>query len=230
MEIAEVQLRIVKATDDPDTVDRYIHGHEEVLLNNGVSLSKGYDYWRSLDSVYLLVAESIDSLTCFGGARLHVWNGSDPLPMQLFLSNLEPRIFVELDEYARSNSGIVEIAGLWNSRAVAGLGLGSEHLIRTSIAATAFMEPRNVFTFCSPFVSRFADDFGFKSYDRLGKSGKFPFPDDRWMSTINYLEDKLELMNAKEEEREKIFELRKSRNFSKTYTDRGRTLQIHFKL
>jgi hypothetical protein len=230
MDIAEVRLRIVKATEDQVAVDRYIHGHEEVLLNNGVSLSKGYDYWRDLDSVYLLLAESIDSSVCFGGARLHIWNGSDPLPMQLFLSNLEPRIFVELDEYAINNAGIVEIAGLWNSRAVAGLGLGSEHLIRTSIAATAFLQAKNVFTFCSPFVSRFADDFGFKAYDRLGQLGKFPFPDERWMSTINYMEDKMELEGAKTEERERIFELRQERIFTRTYSERGRTLKIHFSL
>ena len=150
--------------------------------------------------------------------------------MQLFLSNLEPRIFVELDEYSIKNEGIVEIAGLWNSRAVAGLGLGSEHLIRTSIAATAFLQAKNVFTFCSPFVSRFADDFGFKAYERLGQQGKFPFPDDRWMSTINYLEDKMDLNGAKEEERERIFELRKERIFTRTYNERGRTLKIHFSL
>lgn len=230
MDVAEVRLRVIKATEDPLAVDKYIKGHEEVLLNNGVSLSKGYDYWRELDSVYLLVAESLDSEVCYGGARLHVWNGEDPLPMQLFLSNLEPRIFIELDQFAQRNEGIVEIGGLWNSRLVAGLGLGSEHLIRTSIAATAFIPVKNVFTFCSPFVSRFADDFGFKAYETLGQNGKFPFPDDRWMSTINYMEDKMELNSAKQEEKEKIFDIRTNRKFIKLYTDRGRNLQIHFDL
>jgi hypothetical protein len=229
-EISEVKLRLLKATNDQDAVSRYIKGHEEVLLNNGVSLTKGYDYWRELDSVYLLIAESVDSLICYGGARLHIWNGTDPLPMQLFLSNLEPRIFVNLDLYASQNQGIVEIGGLWNSRAVAGLGLGSEHIIRTSIAATAFLEPKNVFTFCSPFVSRFADDFGFSAYGSLGDNGKFPFPDDRWMSTINYLEDKYELVNAKSEEREKIKSIRDNRVSQKVFTDRGRNLKIHFEI
>jgi hypothetical protein len=131
---------------------------------------------------------------------------------------------------AINNGGILEIAGLWNSRLVAGLGLGSEHIIRTSIAVSAFLNSNLVFTFCSPFVSRFADEFGFLPYKNLGNDGKFPFPDERWMSTINYLEDKLNLPNAKDEERRKISEIRENRIFMKEYHDRGRNLKIHYQL
>jgi len=113
---------------------------------------------------------------------------------------------------------------------VAGLGLGSEHIIRTSIAVSAFLAPKLVFTFCSPFVSRFADEFGFLPYKNLGKEGKFPFPDERWMSTINFLEDKINLPNAKEEEKIKINELREKKCFVKEYSSRGRNLKIHFQL
>jgi len=229
-EIGEVRLRFLKATEDQDTVRKYIRGHEEVLLLNGVSLSKGYDYWKELDTVYLLVAESMDGSSCYGGARLHIWDGVDSLPLQSFLSQLEPRIYVVIDEWAINNKGIVEIAGLWNSRAVAGLGLGSEHIIRTSIAATAFLQPMGVFTFCSPFVSRFADDFGFRAFEKLGVGGKFPFPDERWMSTINFMHDKFDLSNAKPEEQNKIRLLREKRNFSQEFNDRGKNLIIHFQL
>ncbi len=229
-EINEVRLRFLKATDDQHTVAKYIHGHEEVLLLNGVSLSKGYDYWKSLDSVYLLVAESLDGNICFGGARLHVWDGIEPLPLQSFLSQLEPRIYILIDDWARNNGGIVEIAGLWNSRAVAGLGLGSEHIIRTSIAASAFLSPKSVFTFCSPFVSRFADDYGFRAFESLGENGKFPFPDERWMSTINFLQDKFDLSNAKEDEQIKIKSLRTRRVFTHEFNDRGKNLKIHFQI
>lgn len=229
-EVNEVRLRFLKATEDQATVGRYIHGHEEVLLLNGVSLSKGYDYWKNLDSVYLLVAESMDGEICFGGARLHIWDGIDPLPLQSFLSQLEPRIYVVVDEWAMRNGGIIEIAGLWNSRAVAGLGLGSEHIIRTSIAAAAFLSPKSVFTFCSPFVSRFADDYGFRAFESLGDKGKFPFPDERWMSTINYMQDKFDLSNAKEDEQVKIKRLREKRVFSQEFNDRGKHLIIHFEI
>lgn len=229
-DVNEVRLRFLKSTEDKETVARYIHGHEEVLLLNGVSLSKGYDYWKDLDSVYLLVAESMDGDICYGGARLHLWDGIDPLPMQSFLSQLEPKIYVVVDEWAAKYEGIVEIAGLWNSRAVAGLGLGSEHIIRTSIAACAFLPPKNVFTFCSPFVSRFADDYGFRAFEQLGDKGRFPFPDDRWMSTINFMHDKFDLSNAKPEEQNKIRLLREKRNFSQEFNDRGKNLIIHFQL
>lgn len=229
-EVSEVRLRITKACDDQSTVKKYIRGHEEVLLHNGVKLSEGYDYWQNLDSVYLLVAESIDGELCYGGSRIHLWNGIDSLPVQSFLAPIESRVFPELDSLAQNNGGILEIAGLWNSRLVAGLGLGSEHIIRTSIAVSAFLAPKLVFTFCSPFVSRFADEFGFLPYKNLGKEGKFPFPDERWMSTINFLEDKINLPNAKEEERIKINELREKKCFVKEYSSRGRNLKIHFQL
>ncbi len=229
-EINEVRLRVTKASNDPETVQKYIRGHEEVLLHNGVKLSEGYDYWHDLDSVYLLVAESLDGSICYGGSRIHLWNGSDPLPVQSFLAPIDSRVFKELDDLAINNGGILEIAGLWNSRLVAGLGLGSEHIIRTSIAVSAFLNSNLVFTFCSPFVSRFADEFGFLPYKNLGNDGKFPFPDERWMSTINYLEDKLNLPNAKDEERRKISEIRENRIFMKEYHDRGRNLKIHYQL
>ena len=229
-EVREVRLRLTKATDDQITVRKYIKGHEEVLLHNGVKLTSGYDYWQNLDSVYLLVAESLNGEICYGGARLHLWNGLDPLPLQSFLASIEPKVFQELDNLAISSGGILEIAGLWNSRLVAGLGLGSEHIIRTSIAVSLFLDPKLVFTFCSPFVSRFADDFGFLPYENLGKNGKFPFPDERWMSTINYLDNKIDLPHAKEEERLKIFQLRERRIFANQYNDRGRNLIIHFEL
>jgi hypothetical protein len=230
IEVSEVRLRLTKASEDQETVRRYIKGHEEVLLHNGVKLSEGYDYWHSLETVYLLVAESLDGQTCYGGSRLHLWNGKDPLPVQSFLAPIENRVYEELDSLAANSGGILEIAGLWNSRLVAGLGLGSEHIIRTSIALSVFLQPRLVFTFCSPFVSRFADEFGFLPYRNLGNEGKFPFPDERWMSTINYLEDKFNLPYAKAEERNKIFEIRANKLFVKEYNDRGRNLKIHYQL
>ncbi len=141
-----------------------------------------------------------------------------------------PRIYIVIDDWARNNGGIVEIAGLWNSRAVAGLGLGSEHIIRTSIAASAFLSPKSVFTFCSPFVSRFADDYGFRAFESLGENGKFPFPDERWMSTINFLQDTFDLSNAKEDEQIKIKSLRTRRVFTHEFNDRGKNLKIHFQI
>lgn len=229
-DVKEVRLRLTKAIDDQFTVKKYIKGHEDVLLHNGVKLTEGYDYWKSLDSVYLLVAESLDGEICYGGSRLHIWNGVEPLPLQSFLSPLEPLVFEKIDEYAHLKGGVVEIAGLWNSRLVAGLGLGSEHIIRTSIAVTSFLEPRSVFTFCSPFVSRFADEYGFSPFIALGENGKFPFPDERWMSTINFLEDKNDLTKAKPEECFKIENIRRLRKFVSEFNDRGRNLKIHFDL
>jgi hypothetical protein len=229
-EVKEVRLRLTKAIDDQVTVKKYIKGHEDVLLHNGVKLSEGYDYWKSLESVYLLVAESIDGELCYGGARLHIWNGIEPLPLQTFLSPIEPLVFEKIDDFAKSSGGVVEIAGLWNSRLVAGLGLGSEHIIRTSIAVTSYLEPKSVFTFCSPFVSRFADEFGFSPFSSLGVNGRFPFPDERWMSTINYLPDKEDLSKAKVEESVKISNIRKQRKFISEFNDRGRNLIIHFDL
>jgi hypothetical protein len=228
-EYKEVKLKLVRVTECPETVERYIKGHEELLRNNGIELSGDYHYWSELESVSLLVVENMDESVCFGGARIHEWDKVNLLPIQSFLQSLDSNVNNVINTLG-NNGGVLEIAGLWNSRQVAGWGLGSEHLIRTSIASTIYFDCKSVITFCSPFVSRFAEDFGFEPLKQVGNEGSFPFPDERWISTVNFLEDKLNLPLAKNEEREHIKLLREKRLFYREYNARGRKLIIHFEL
>jgi hypothetical protein len=103
-------------------------------------------------------------------------------------------------------------------------------LIRTSIAICGFLNIESVVTFCSPFVTRFAELYGFSPLSQFGENGSIPFPDNRWMSTINILRDPLIMSSADPSEKNLIFELREKPNQTRKFISRGKEITIKFEL
>jgi len=224
----DVRISFYKAKDHPRICSEFSAGHRALLEINDVDLGPLDTSWYTSEFVYLLVVESVETNEILGGSKLVIFDGNNNLPLQNLLLDDYPELDSLLDKYYRD--GLVEISGLWNSRAVAGLGLGSEHLIRTSIAVSSFLPVKTVITFCSPFVTRFASLYGFKPMAEFGSNGSIPFPDERWMSTINYLDDILDMNGADLKEKDRIKLLRANPIGVQDYNDRGKKLRIEYKL
>lgn len=221
-------LSLHRASDDYLLCENFVRGHRQLLAVNDVDLGPIDTSWFSSDDVYLLVVRRPNAEEILGGAKLVIFDDNNNLPLLKLLNDDYPELIGYLREY--SNRGLIEISGLWNSRSVAGLGLGSEHLIRTSIAICGLLKIETIVTFCSPFVTRFAELYGFTPLSQFGENGSIPFPDNRWMSTINILKDPRVMFGANEFERNLIFELRDKPNQARKFISRGKEINIKFEL
>lgn len=221
-------LSLHRASSNYSLCENFVRGHHQLLSVNDVDLGPIDTSWFSSTNVYLLIVRRAGINEILGGAKLVISDGRGNLPLMKLLIDDYPELEDYLSEY--NESGLVEISGLWNSRSVAGLGLGSEHLIRTSIAICGFLEVSTIITFCSPFVTRFAELYGFSPLMKFGTNGSIPFPDDRWMSTINILSDPHLMSNANDYEREIIFNLREEPNQTRKFNSRGKQITIKFEL
>ena len=221
-------LSLHRASESYSLCENFVKGHRLLLAVNDVDLGPIDNSWFDSSDVYLLVVRRAGEDEILGGAKLVVFDNVGNLPLLKLLSEDYPELIDFLKDY--SENGLIEISGLWNSRSVAGLGLGSEQLIRTSIAICGLLNVANVVTFCSPFVTRFAELYGFTPLSKFGQNGSIPFPEDRWMSTINILSDPHVMSKANENERHLIFELRERPNQTRNFNNRGKELTIKFEL
>ena len=221
-------LSLHRASDNNSLCENFVNGHRLLLAVNDVDLGPIDNSWFDSPDVYLLVVRRAGAVEILGGAKLVVFDNIGNLPLLKLLTEDYPELIHQLKDY--SENGLIEISGLWNSRSVAGLGLGSEQLIRTSIAICGLLDVANVVTFCSPFVTRFAELYGFSPLSKFGQNGSIPFPDNRWMSTINILSDPHVMSKADEIERQIIFDLREQPNQTRKFNSRGKELIIKFEL
>lgn len=221
-------LSVHRACDNYSLCENFVLGHRQLLAVNDVDLGPIDTSWFVSSNVYLLVVKRVGSEEILGGAKIVISDKDGNLPLLKLLDEDYPELKDYLKEY--EEDGLVEISGLWNSRSVAGLGLGSEHLIRTSIAICGLLDISTVITFCSPFVTRFAELYGFTPMAKFGQNGSIPFPDNRWMSTINVLLDPLEMSKANDIEKELILELRGNPLQRRKFNSRGKEITIKFDL
>jgi hypothetical protein len=221
-------LSLHRASDNYSLCENFVRGHRQLLAVNDVDLGPIDTSWFNSKDVYLLIVQRAGEEEILGGAKLVIFDGVGNLPLLKLLNDDYPELLGLLKNF--SLNGLVEISGLWNSRSVAGLGLGSEQLIRTSIAICGLLDIETVITFCSPFVTRFAELYGFAPLSSFGKNGSIPFPDDRWMSTINILEDPHLMSKADVNEKQLIEELRNTPNQTRDFHSRGKNIKIKFLL
>ena len=120
----EVRLRAFRAVDDPKTCELFVEGHTHVLTSIGVTkVTSSKNEWTNNPAAFVLVVESMDGKRIYGGARVHVAGGSEPLPIEQATGSMDPLIYNLVWDYAQ-HVGTGELCGLWNSREIAGYGIG----------------------------------------------------------------------------------------------------------
>jgi hypothetical protein len=159
-------------------------------------------------AVFVIVVETLDGNKLYGGARVHAANGISKLPIEDATGYMDEKIYEIVARCAEDGTG--ELCGLWNSKEVAGLGIGS---LFPSIAAVVIAEQiglSTMFSLCSPATVRFNQWIGSSILKTVGNDGTFYYPKLDLLATAVFLSDADTLLNAHPREREKMLLLRKN--------------------
>ncbi len=206
-----IRIRTYRAVDDLKSCEKFAEGHRAVLKSYGVPkvTSDNYD-WFYNPEVYVIVAESISGKEIYGGVKIYVAGGTQPLPVEEAVGRIEKKIFDLVKQHSLERTG--EICGLWNAREIAGQGFGIL-LIRSGIAKAGIvianqLKLNSLFTLASPWTIETVKNIGFEVEKSLGNDGTFPYPTPDLLATVLILKDTETLKHATSREKEHIFDLR----------------------
>lgn len=205
----EIRIRAFRATDDPETCEKFIEGHKKVLENHGISkVTSSNEEWANNSSVFVIVVEDLELKKLYGGARLHAADGVTLLPIEEATKQLDRKILDYVEHYAKNGTG--EICGLWNSVEVAGLGIGSLFPSRCAVVIATQLGLNSLFSLCSPVTARFNQWLGSRTFKEVGNEGTFFYPKLDLVATAVFLDDTLALKNAYPAQKAKMLQLREN--------------------
>jgi len=225
----EVRIRAFRAIDEPETCELFIEGHTQVLTSIGVTkVTSSKNGWAKNPDAFVIIVESLDGKEVFGGARVHVAGGFEPLPIEQATGAMDPSIHKLVWEYAQQGTG--EICGLWNSHELAGYGIGTPLMIRTLIAISSQLGIQSLFALCAPYTVKPVVNCGMVLVDSVGNKGTFYYPKLDLLATAMILNDVSALSKAVEEDKHFIFEMRENPNTLKIDELKNREISIDFEL
>ena len=203
----KVRIRAFRAIDEPETCRLFVEGHADVLSSIGIKkVTSSKHEWTTNPAVFVLVVEDIDGSRVYGGARVHVAGGTEHLPIEQAITQLDPGIHALVWEHAKNGSG--EICGLWNSKELAGYGLGTPILIRSGIAMASQLGIKTLFALCAPYTVQPVVNCGMELVDTVGNKGTFYYPKLDLIATAMVLNDLSTLSKANYDAREEVFSMR----------------------
>jgi hypothetical protein len=225
-----LQIRAFRAVDDHEACEKYIEGHSKLLkIYFGINqITSAKTEWATNPASYVVIAESPQGDKVYGGARIQVVGGTQPLPIEDAAGKKDVQVLEMVREYGDRGSG--ELCGLWNSREVAGMGLGSIFLGRVGVALVSQLKLTSLFALCAPYTVDNCMRLGFAIETSLGNNGIFFYPHDNFVATALMLKDVVNLPTASQEEREAIFDLRKKPIQKKMEPTRRGEIEIDYHL
>jgi hypothetical protein len=225
----EVRLRAFRAIDEPETCELFVTGHTQVLTNIGVTkVTSSKNEWAQNPGAFVLIVESLDGKRVYGGARVHVSGGTQPLPIEQATGAMDPKIFEMVREYTPRGTG--ELCGLWNSREIAGYGIGSIFLTRAAVSISTQIGMESLFALCAPYTVKMAETVGYQIETSIGNNGTFYYPKLDLLATTMMLKDVDTLTHAEPEERTAIFKLREELTIARLECLRKKEIKIHYEL
>lgn len=225
----EVRLRAFRAIDEPETCALFIEGHTHVLTSIGVTkVSYSKNEWVNNPAAFVMVVESLDGKRVYGGARVHVAGGTEYLPIELATAAMDKGIYDLVWKHAQQGAG--ELCGLWNSREIAGYGIGSIFLIRTSAAISYQIGIQSLFALCAPYTIPPGTAVGMEIDKSVGNDGTFYYPKLDLIATTMVLKDVPTLIKAYEEDKIAIMKIRENLNITRLEVLRKKELTIHYQI
>ncbi len=214
--------------DEPEASLKFAEGHSDVLSAYGVTkVTSANTEWAENPDVYVCMAETQDG-TPAGGVRVHIANGAIRLPMEVAIGKVEDNVYEFMDKHA--TNGAAELCGLWNSREVAGFGIGTTYLMWAGIVLTSQLKLNSLFALCAEHTLKISVEKGFVIEMGLGNRGTFFYPKIDLIATSIIIRDPDKLTISDAIHREKVFSLRE--NLHQTMveeTSRG-SLELEFDL
>ncbi|MDO3626722.1 hypothetical protein [Mucilaginibacter sp. BT774] len=224
-----VRLRAFRAIDDPVACELFIEGHTHVLTSIGVTkVTSSRHEWTSNPAAFVIIVESLDGKKVYGGARVQVAGGTEPLPIEQATVGLDSSVIKLVWKYAQFGTG--EICGLWNSREIAGYGIGSIFLTRAAVAISTQIGLTSLFALCAQYTVAMAQSVGYHLENSVGNSGTFYYPKMDLLATAMLHEDIETLTTAQDEDRNAILKLRESLNLIRIEVLRKKSIEIHYEL
>lgn len=222
-----VRLRAFRAIDDPEACLLFLEGHAHVLTSIGITkVTSAKNEWMHNPAAFVLIVESMDGTRVYGGARVHVSGGSQPLPIEEATGSLDPSIYDLVWKHAQHGTG--ELCGLWNSREIAGYGIGSIFLIRAAVAIAHQIGLKSLFALCAPYTIKPVECCGMSLETSIGKQGTFYYPKLDLLATTMILQDLPVLSKAHEEDKEAIMRLRREPDIVRVEELRKKEITIHY--
>ncbi|WP_192346379.1 hypothetical protein [Algoriphagus sp. Y33] len=225
----EVRVRVIRVTEDIAATEKYIAGHLKVLESYGVTKVTSADRsWVDNPNTYLILFESMDDFRVLGGGRVQLRSKGYPLPLEDAISEVDPGIIEYMNQFGELE--VAEYCGLWNSREVAGYGIGSIYLVKVGVAIASQFKLKKLLALCSPATVRISKKVGYEVIETLGDNGTFYYPKEGLIATVLAIEDVDNLPTAEESEREFIFQLRNNVVHQKLETGPKGEMMVRFDL
>ena len=203
-----IQIRTFIAPDDKAACEKFIVGHRKLLEIFGITkITSNRQDWVDDENTVVILVEDTETKTVYGGARLQIATGQYELPIEIALGKYDPQIY-DMVQGDRERGGTCELCGLWNSREVAGMGIGSYILARIGAVVADQLPVKSIFVLCAPITVKMGKRVGAVVEAGLGDSGLFYYPKDDLIATAMRLRDIYDLQHADATEQEKILSLR----------------------
>lgn len=229
--VTDVKIRAFRAIEDYDASMRFVNGHRRLLEAFGVKevTSANID-WIHNPAVFVILVESMDGDKIFGGSRVHAAGGTQPLPIEDATGYMDNKIYGMVNALKQDGTG--ELCGLWNSREVAGLGIGAYFATRAGVTLSSMIGISSMFALCASYTVKFAIRVGCNIVNELGNNGTYYYPKSDLLATAVLLRDTEILSLAVPEEREIMYDLRKSPQQIRQEINplRKNEIQIHYDL
>lgn len=202
-----------RAVDDADACEKFIYGHRKILeIYYGIiKITSDSNGWINDPNTVVIVAEDPETKKIYGGARVQVFDGKTPLPVDSAVCKYDPMVTDYIQNEFRAG-GTCELCGVWNSKEIAGMGVGSHILTKVAVAITSQLSVKSIFVLCAPGTVKIARKHGFEVVTSLGDKGLFFYPKDDFVATVMQFRDVFDLQNLREPELGKINLLRENVN------------------
>jgi hypothetical protein len=219
------KIRAFWALDNRPLCEAFAEGHRNVLLENGIKkVTSADNSWMESPMVYVIVCED-ENGDVVGGARLHIAHPDYPLPMQEAIAQVDLRINKYVEEYTAR--GTAELCGLWNSRKVAGRGIGVKMLPLAAFAITQDLELNTLLALVAKHTLKQSLNWGFKRFEKVGDHGEFNYPKLDLIATSVIIEDTSDIGCKKPADYEMIESLRQNKIFEKRLSWARGEFDIH---
>jgi hypothetical protein len=164
-------------------------GHRRVLEIYDIKMiTSNKSAWMDHPGTYVIIVESSDDNKVLGGARIQLADGYMPLPIEDAVGMVDEKILGIVQRH-RSEGITGEICGLWNSREIAGYGIGSIYLGWSGVALARILGMSTLFALCAPATVRPCKQVGFTIERDLGSNGYFNYPKLNLVATAMTIAD-----------------------------------------
>ncbi|MGX5818678.1 hypothetical protein ACWKWU_10810 [Chitinophaga lutea] len=223
---APINVRAFFAPDDPEACMRFYEGHSKLLqIYFGINkITSGNQDWISHPNTVVVIVEDDTGTKTYGGARVQMADGVLPLPIEQAIGKYDPKIHTDV------RPGSAEICGLWNSKEVAGMGIGSLILSRVCVALMTQLPVDAVHVLCAPITTRGAKRVGAVIDTSLGNEGVFYYPKDDLVATAMIIRDVPVLASADKSEQDLIYNLRAQPNQIRVETGPKGSFEVNYQL